>query len=283
MISIPPDNDLWMAWVASMVAYRRERYAQGYKVNCPDDVGHPTKQFAMRDSWTPGDDDQILGVQINSRRAAHYHTICARCGDKSASIGHGSMVHWDPARRVIKWVREYDPTRYARVGHLAKPACSVEDCSTGGYIDWHHIAPRALFADADSWPIIALCQEHHTGRYGWHQMMTGFNPTYSLGESYPPDAQCQYAEPLHAMTSWETLFPRRSFCVREPIYAVSLEPWSITSQDVDCWPYTTFCFYHLSVWTETMRGYAPRGRRPVLASATSADYGVWRGLRSIPV
>lgn len=33
----------------------------------------------------------------------------------------------------------------------------------------HHTAPRALFEDADYWPIVSLCQECHTY---WHQVMT---------------------------------------------------------------------------------------------------------------
>ena len=35
-------------------------------------------------------------------------------------------------------------------------------CGRTGFCELHHVAPRAAFADADSWPLIALCRSCHS-------------------------------------------------------------------------------------------------------------------------
>ena len=35
-------------------------------------------------------------------------------------------------------------------------------CGCTGVCELHHVAPRAAFADADSWPLIALCRSCHS-------------------------------------------------------------------------------------------------------------------------
>jgi hypothetical protein len=45
------------------------------------------------------------------------------------------------------------------------PKCSVNGCNNHD-VEWHHYAPRSLFANADDWAAGWLCMAHHLE---WHE------------------------------------------------------------------------------------------------------------------
>jgi hypothetical protein len=68
--------------------------------------------------------------------------------------------------------------RFARIEVSALPLVPAADggfpgeCAVCGLdeVEWHHVAPRALFGDeAELWPVVALCIPHHVQ---WHRVLT---------------------------------------------------------------------------------------------------------------
>lgn len=74
-----------------------------------------------------------------------------------------------PRQVVWEWLDPFGPVLF-RVNDSGQE-CVVEGCASH-LIEWHHFAPRNTFGrQADSWPVLPLCREHHVE---WHQRMDGY-------------------------------------------------------------------------------------------------------------
>lgn len=74
-----------------------------------------------------------------------------------------------PKDVVWEWLNPFGPVVYRT--NQAADECCVTTCSSVE-VELHHFAPRNTFADdADDWPVMPLCREHHTE---WHTRMDGY-------------------------------------------------------------------------------------------------------------
>ena len=91
-------------------------------------------------------------------------------------------VGCDPARVGGAWVPKMDPELLRWMGEeghtcleevpIEKDEMSGECARCGGVgVEAHHTAPQGVFEDADDWPIIDLCTEHHRE---WHERMNAW-------------------------------------------------------------------------------------------------------------
>lgn len=95
----------------------------------------------------------LFGV-LNSGGTLTAVVVCGRCGhgrqsvSRSALAKHDIMVHELPLLADLR--RDY-----------------CQRCGALG-AQLHHMAPYALFTDADTWPLAYLCQPCHSA---WHRTM----------------------------------------------------------------------------------------------------------------
>lgn len=96
------------------------------------------------------------------RRGIQVRRRCLNCGTNIGPI---------PMQAVWEWFGDLG-IPYVRQGtDFPYPDCSYRGCTNPGE-DLHHFAPRNTFTtDADNWPIMPLCREHHVA---WHQAMDGY-------------------------------------------------------------------------------------------------------------
>lgn len=111
--------------------------------------------------WFRGTDDE-LGFLFQGNGAVKYRLRCRACHCESSDIPHNQGRRWQEAS-PITWTRIRPSNVY--------PPCVVLGCLQDGSED-HHFAPRNTFGDeADNWPVLALCHEHH---FFWHRTMDGY-------------------------------------------------------------------------------------------------------------
>lgn len=80
--------------------------------------------------------------------------VCGRCGHGRQSVGRMALLAHD----ILV-------TELPVLADLRRDYC--ERCGELG-AQLHHMAPRAVFNDPDSWPLAYLCQACHVE---WHQRM----------------------------------------------------------------------------------------------------------------
>lgn len=85
--------------------------------------------------------------------------VCGRCGHGRTSI---------PLRRLRE--NDIELADVPRLADLRRDYC--ERCGALG-AELHHMAPQALFQDADDWPLSYLCQRCHVE---WHQTINASRP-----------------------------------------------------------------------------------------------------------
>lgn len=109
---------------------------------------------------------------IRSDGVSAYRWHCALCG-RPQPLGPGGV--WVPHRDVPR------PDQTLVIADLRSwEQCAR--CGTDSGVQAHHWAPRALFEDADSWPISLLCPECHAK---WHRVVRrGAAPRPTLDEEY---------------------------------------------------------------------------------------------------
>lgn len=111
--------------------------------------------------WIRGADTE-LGLLIQSNGAIKFRARCRKCGQESSDLPNHVAADWR-RKDNIEWLRKMQPNEY--------PSCSYYGCEREGRED-HHFAPVNTFGDeANSWPILPLCQPHHTE---WHTRMDGY-------------------------------------------------------------------------------------------------------------
>lgn len=103
-----------------------------------------------------------LGALIKRNGVVEYRVRCTGCGTESSGIGNNNFRLLLARGLEFTWFRQENNDSQLR--------CSHKTCTRDG-IEWHHIAPRNTFPDADDWPILPLCRFHHQH---WHQMMDGY-------------------------------------------------------------------------------------------------------------
>jgi hypothetical protein len=103
------------------------------------------------------DADVELVIVVCGNSVNQFKFVCQGCGAKSGPVSHRSLPEpWRELATIIQ-INERIPT----------PPC--ERCGSDDDTQYHHMAPRELFPDAEEWPGVYLCQPCHT-RY--HQIMT---------------------------------------------------------------------------------------------------------------
>lgn len=113
-----------------------------------------------------------------SNGTLHFAFWCPTCRRAVTAERYptgGAWVTRDVARRLSA----RDPETFeVLAGELRYRLCVR--CRTTVPCDGHHIAPRALFPDADEWPILPLCDTCHRR---WHTIMTpGLCTPYDAAE-----------------------------------------------------------------------------------------------------
>lgn len=94
---------------------------------------------------------------------AYYCGVCRGITHEAYNVG-GSWVSKATAARLSG----QDPDAFPLIqNHIRYTLCLR--CRETKVCQIHHIAPRKLFRDADSWPQIPLCQQCHSE---WHAVVT---------------------------------------------------------------------------------------------------------------
>lgn len=114
--------------------------------------------------WTLGGANERTEVIVH-RRGVQVKRRCLNCGTPSSAI---------PMQAVWEWYGDLGTPTIRYSDSTPYPACSHSRCNSPG-MDLHHFAPYNTFGqDADNWPVMPLCQEHHRE---WHKRMTGYSWT----------------------------------------------------------------------------------------------------------
>jgi len=118
---------------------------------------HTQKRYGR---WQRGTREEF-GILLNAGGRISYRMRCLACDHMSSDLPANQWKVWGIQRIEFTDIRPagtYDP-------------CVVMGCTQPGREE-HHFAPRNTFLDdADSWPILPLCPEHHRE---WHRRMDGY-------------------------------------------------------------------------------------------------------------
>lgn len=119
--------------------------------------------------WTKGSWEYLVHRTYEHYAHKHYYyAVCYNCKKTSSSLPKAWFEIWQA--QGVPIVDEHIPSR------INSPPCAYVDC-TQRDVEEHHFAPRAVFADANSWPTAWLCRYHHDF---WHRSMLGY-ASYAYG------------------------------------------------------------------------------------------------------
>lgn len=170
-----------------------QRRLQGWCFTC-NSTGTGIKADRPKSEW-PAELESVPVVQDNrppcgggrigkncdplwvvSKKHALWYRACKRCNTLTATsetwthpdtfdIAIGAAEVPDSLEMAV-WNME--PTWLARLalGSMCQRCGATEDEQT---LHGHHTSPRALFPDADAWPVVVLCQPCHSR---WHSTVT---------------------------------------------------------------------------------------------------------------
>jgi hypothetical protein len=125
--------------------------------NCPS-----SHSIVTPAGWIRGTDEAVEQIICADGRE-QFKMRCRRCQTTGGPISPATLNSWGLNRSHIEIVRHNEPRPY--------DPCSYRGCGVTP-TEYHHFAPRNTFGpDADSWPCLPLCREHHVG---WHQTMDGY-------------------------------------------------------------------------------------------------------------
>jgi hypothetical protein len=99
--------------------------------------------------------------------AMHYAYECDLCGPITNQL-YPEAKGWYVTKELARQLSGLDPDTFLLVEcglryHLCARCGKTLPC------DEHHIAPRKVFEDAETWPTTVLCQECHLE---WHRILT---------------------------------------------------------------------------------------------------------------
>lgn len=101
----------------------------------------------------------IRGRVIAANGAVQVKDICQSCGQNAAGNGISIPHRLVPDLDSLPLFDDYS---------LHNQPCSVTGCAEQ-FTEYHHWAPRHLFADSEAWPGNYLCTKHHKE---WHDVVT---------------------------------------------------------------------------------------------------------------
>lgn len=115
-----------------------------------------------RGEWIRGEDEEF-GIVVTGNGRPQFKARCRACGTTSSALPYGLIISWGLKITDFVWTKINKPTEYE--------PCSVRGCQAKP-TEHHHFAPYNTFGrEADDWPVMPLCQSHHTE---WHQRMNGY-------------------------------------------------------------------------------------------------------------
>jgi hypothetical protein len=95
----------------------------------------------------------LFGV-VNSGGTLNAVVVCGVCGHGRESVSHQLLTRYDILPKELPLLADLRRDYCERCGELGAQL--------------HHMAPWALFSDADNWPLAYLCQPCHAL---WHTTM----------------------------------------------------------------------------------------------------------------
>lgn len=112
--------------------------------------------------WVRGARD-LYQLVVAANGIGQIRVRCADCNQPCGFLPRDVWRNWQAAGAVLSGGQVNAPTVY--------PPCSYKDCDIKP-TEYHHFAPYNTFGnDADSWPYLPLCREHH---HQWHRTMDGY-------------------------------------------------------------------------------------------------------------
>jgi hypothetical protein len=132
---------------------------------CPFE--HPTYNSTLKQYIFPETKTFELGSTTKTNGVISYRVRCVGCGTTSGEIKKKDFINLMELGIEYTWRRD----AYANAD---THTCQVKGCGRTD-ISFHHFAPRNVFKEeADLYPVLPLCQDHHTGPNGWHARMNGY-------------------------------------------------------------------------------------------------------------
>ena len=131
-----------------------------------------------------------LGGAIKTNGMIAFRVRCTGCGNTSWELKKTDFAALMERGILYTWTRD----AYA---HADTNVCQVKGCGRTD-VSFHHFAPRNVFGEeADSYPVLPLCQDHHTGPGGWHDRMNGYQWKAKGIAPQPKPAAQENLEPWH--------------------------------------------------------------------------------------
>ena len=121
----------------------------------------------------PDEQSFTLGIVIKRNAVVDYKARCIYCGERSSTLPKKLAEKLLSAGHEVEWVRDHlndSSSHIDRYIQYPRFKCCVRGCGEPGY-EFHHFAPSNTFRDADLWPVLPLCRNHHTD---WHRRMNGY-------------------------------------------------------------------------------------------------------------
>lgn len=113
--------------------------------------------------WVQGEND-IYQAVIQGNGVLQIRVRCGNCNQSCGFLPHDVWRRWVRDGAVLTGTpqvhkpTDQDPCSYANCPNLPT--------------EYHHFAPWNTFGnDADNWPVMPLCREHH---HAWHRTMDGY-------------------------------------------------------------------------------------------------------------
>lgn len=104
-----------------------------------------------------------LGAVVKGNGMLAFKVRCVGCGKTSGELKKADFLALVERGVLYTWTRD----AYA---HADTHVCQVRGCGRKD-TELHHFAPRNMFPDADNWPVLPLCRDHHRM---WHTTMNGY-------------------------------------------------------------------------------------------------------------
>lgn len=127
--------------------------------NCPEDHA---RRIGPGD-WSMGSASTI-GFIVQGDGRHTFRALCTACNEHSGAIPMAVIRRWYKAGIFVL-------THFGTNSPFDYPTCCVRDCTQPG-AEMHHFSPRNTFGiDADDWPVLPICRDHHRE---WHTRMDGY-------------------------------------------------------------------------------------------------------------
>lgn len=105
--------------------------------------------------------EHVLAKKISADGMAKFGWYCRKCERFTSTIHQGRVRYWikDAEVRMLCWMAKITKDDLPTVGSPDATPCNRCGATTG--VQYHHIAPQALFKDSGSFGTIPLCPKCH--------------------------------------------------------------------------------------------------------------------------